>query len=67
MDIVERFDCENIGDLLAYELLLNTGVWPEGYTDGVEIRPTWQIEIANKIATHFLKEQLDDLRELGLL
>lgn len=63
--IVDRFNCEDVDDLLAYKVLMRYGIWPEGYIGDATIPPQWQATLAMKIAEHFVNDKIEEMREIG--
>ncbi len=63
--IVEFFDPKNIEHLTAFQELQNNGIWPLWFwnwikKEGVTFPPSWQAQLAFKIADEYLKEKLDE-------
>jgi hypothetical protein len=56
INVEDFFDPYNVEHLKAYEHLERTGTWPEGFIPhDVKMTPFWQITIACKLATAFVK------------
>lgn len=54
--IVDFFDPLDARHTQAYEHLMNTGTWPQGFLpEGLEFPPTWNYAIASKMADYWVE------------
>lgn len=55
MNIVEYFDPFKKEHMMAYNWLVEKGVWPMGFLpEDIEIPSTWQLEITHKLAAAWI-------------
>lgn len=56
--IVDYFDPRNINHMNAFDELMKTGYWPDGFTDGYSWYTGWQTELLTKIAREWTHHSL---------
>ena len=54
--LVDYFDPRNINHMKAFDELMKTGYWPDGFTDGYSWYYGWQTGILEKIAGEWTQQ-----------